>query len=90
MSKSIWKFPVETTDNQEIRMPAGAKILSIQTQSNSPCICAEVDTNAPKESRFIDIYSTKDTLPNNPGQYLGTYQLNDGMSIFHVYERNPK
>lgn len=39
---TIWKFPVEIKDEQEIEMPEGVRILSAGIQNNCICIWAIV------------------------------------------------
>lgn len=45
--KKIYKYRIEVTDDQNIEMPVGAKILTVQTQNGVPCIllsrCADMD-----------------------------------------------
>lgn len=36
--KTIWKYPIKITDKQRVRMPAGAKILSVAEQNDEPVI----------------------------------------------------
>ena len=46
MNKTIWKYKLKIDILQEIIMPIGARILSVQMQSNTPCLWVLVD---PKE-----------------------------------------
>lgn len=88
MAKTIWKFPLKTTDEQVIIMPAGAEILTIQTQYEEPCIWALVDPLRPKKERIILIHGTghpvSDTIKKQT--YIGTYQLHGGSLVFHAFE----
>ena len=87
MSKSIWKFPLETTDIQQIEMPADAEILTIQTQDEIPCIWALVSTDAPKRKVAFEIFGTGHPVPENAKRkYVGTYQLRKGALVFHCFE----
>lgn len=91
--RSIWKFPLVTTDTQTIRMPEKAKILTVQVQHGVPVLYTEVDTEREYEDRRIEIFGTGHPMPNNDGKcpsrirYIGTYQVQDGYLVFHVYER---
>lgn len=38
--KKIYKYAIEITDDQDIVMPVGAKILTVQNQNGVPCIWA--------------------------------------------------
>lgn len=46
--KKIYKYAIEITDDQDIVMPVGAKILTVQNQNGVPCIWAMVDPNSEK------------------------------------------
>jgi hypothetical protein len=89
MKKVIWKFELETTDNQEIEMPIGAEILTMQTQNEIPCIWALVDPKAEKETRTFEIFGTGHPIYYDMGvsrNYISTYQLHGGTLVFHVFE----
>ena len=86
--KRIYKYPLETTDVQTVSMPIGAKILTVQTQNEKPCIWASVNPEAPTEKRNIEIYGTGHEIHNEADlTYIGTYQMLDGELIFHAFER---
>ena len=89
MNKTIWKFELETTDNQTIEMPVNAEILTVQTQNETPCMWALVDPTEKKEKRFIEVFGTGHDVHYDMGvsrNYLGTYQLHGGSLVFHVFE----
>jgi len=86
--KRIYKYPLETTDVQTVSMPIGAKILTVQTQNDKPCIWALVNPEAPTEKRNIEIYGNGHEIHNEADlTYIGTYQMLDGELILHVFER---
>lgn len=87
MSKSIWKFPLEVTNEQVVPMPAGAKVLTVATQEGQPCVWALVDTAAPKPPRKFRIVVTGHTINFNLDQFnfMGTFQLHGGALVFHVF-----
>lgn len=68
--KTIWKFPLEVTDEQVLMVPKGAKPLTVQKQDGKPCLWCEVDSSHHKTSLTI---------------YIGTYQMMGGALIWHVY-----
>jgi len=84
--KTIYKYEIETTDHQEIMLPQGAGILTVQTQDDLPCLWACVDTEAPIHPQEISIFGTGHLVPENIGEYIGTYQLNNGRLVFHVFK----
>jgi hypothetical protein len=86
MKHTIWKYPFEVTDNVSISMPGGAQILTVQAQNDTPCVWALVDPEAPKQTHHFRVYGTGHPI-DEPGQYLGTFQLYGGSLVFHVFER---
>ena len=84
--RSIWKFPLATTDTQTLDVPEGAKPLTVQAQGVTPCLWAEVNPNGQTERRYIHTFGTGHPIPDDfQGEYLGSYQLLDGGLVFHVY-----
>ena len=82
---TIWKFPLEVTEIQDVKMPQGARVLAVQAQHGRPCLWAFVNTERPNESRRIHMYDTGYPIPI-PCEYIGTFQSSDGVSVFHVLE----
>lgn len=82
--KTIWKFELMNV----IEMPKGAKILSLQTQNDTPYIWALVDTDMKKEKRVFSIFGTGHPLISPyysiKNTYIGTYQLRG--FVLHVFE----
>ena len=87
MSKrKIFKYPLQTLDKQVIDLPVGAKILTVQTQLETPCIWVEVDPDEILlQGRVIYTRGTGHTFTGKHGKYLGTYQVLGGKFIYHVY-----
>ena len=91
MSKAIWKYPLEITNAQIIKMPKGAKILSVQIQNKKPCIWVMVDPDndlLPKTLYSIGTgFNVDDEIDNDiETRYIGTYQVQGGSFVFHVFE----
>ena len=89
MEKTIYKYELETTDSQTIEIPSG-KIISVQMQKDKLCLWALVNPEMDKQKRLIEIYGTVNPIKEIEGTTLyhrGTYQLNDGELVFHVFER---
>lgn len=87
--RTIYKYGLKTTDVQTLKMPKGARILCVQTQRDEPQLWAEVDTDAPDESRVIETFGTGHHMRAGMGverSYVGTYQLRGGSFVYHVYE----
>ena len=83
---TIWKYTLEVTDTQNIPMPKGSKILSVQAQENRPCIWALVNPNKELEPRRFEMYSTGHPLTFDSRDYLGTFQLDQEALVFHLFE----
>lgn len=86
MAKTIWKFPLDIEDRVRIPLPAGAQLLSVQMQGETPCLWALVDPAAEKEMRYIDVYGTGHEMPDKPGRYISTFQMMGGRLVFHAFE----
>lgn len=87
---TIWKFPIEVADSQELSMPVGAEILCIQVQHERPTIWAQTSGSSCSglESKTIRTFATGQ-LFDAPGPYVGTYQLGNGQFVGHVFEELP-
>ena len=85
--QTIWKYPIVTTDFQEVEIPQGAKVLTVQMQEGNPCLWALVDPNAEKQKRVIAVHGTGHPVPDAVGEYLGTYRMANGALVFHVFIR---
>jgi hypothetical protein len=84
--KTIWKWKLQP--EIIINMPKSAKILTVQTQNNEPQIWALVDPNKKLYPRTFCVYGTGHKLPDNPGKYINTFQIDDKEKlVFHVFEK---
>jgi hypothetical protein len=84
--KSIWKFPLEITDRQVVRVPRRAVILSVQTQNGVPCIWALVDTEEETEERTFFVYGTGHECFSEAFRFIGTFQVRQETLVFHLFE----
>jgi hypothetical protein len=84
--KTIWKFPLESVDEQTVEMPEGAWILTVQMQGSVPCLWAVVHPEARLTPRRILIHGTGRPPLDRLGRYIGTVQMLDGSRVFHVFE----
>jgi hypothetical protein len=82
--KSIWKFPVEVTDEQSVEMPIGAQALSVQVQGGQVCLWALVDIKAETEERLVQIFGTGHPVANE-GTFVETFQMQGGALVFHAF-----
>ena len=84
---TIWKFPVEITDEFELEMPSDAKILSVQMQNGSPQLWALVDPKSERVLRTFYIVETGNPICFAPSQseFVGTFQTHGGQLVRHLF-----
>ena len=85
---TILKWSLEIRTKQTIHMSAGARILTLQMQGGTPQLWALVGiSNFSTVPRTFVTYSTGETiLETNTCEYIGTYQIDNGVMVFHVFE----
>jgi hypothetical protein len=86
--KAIWKYPLETTDEQIVTVPNGRiRVLTVQVQHDIPCLWIEVEAGPPLVKKLkILIYGTGHPIfESDELKYVGSYQLQEGALMFHVY-----
>ncbi len=88
---TIWKYPLEITDYQNIEMPKGSKVLSVHVQKDVlPCLWALVESelwDVSREIHTIHIFETGQ--PNITATYLtfiGMFILSNENFVGHVFE----
>lgn len=88
---TIWKYSLDLTDEQQLKIPKGSQILAVQVQRGDLVLWAIVDTEAPMEERGIVIVGTGHPFPNvGIARHIGTVQMMDGALIWHVFEKARK
>ncbi len=85
MAQVIWKFPLEQTSEQVISVPTGTKMLCVAVQNGVVCLWGQVDPEAKGEKRLVRVFGTGHPMPDDPGEYVGTFLLSAGALVFHVY-----
>lgn len=90
--KTIHKYEVPMASLPSIALPRDAKVLSFQTQDDTPVIWALVDTDMPKVERQFVMVGTGhpidgDDLANLT--YIGSTQHRTGPRplVWHLFER---
>lgn len=84
----IYKYPINLVPSQIIDMPEGARILSVQTQfADRPCIWAFVDICNKLVGRVFYVIATGQSFDSKNMLYIGTFQLDGGALVFHLYEK---
>lgn len=98
MATTIWKFPLEIVDEQTIEMPAGSKILCVDTQGRDQIaegggmagaaafMWAVVDPKAKKNPLKVFIHGTGNPFEDlHRKEYIGTFQQHGGALVWHVF-----
>jgi hypothetical protein len=87
--KKIFKYPLEITAFQTVKLPLNSEILTVQNQFGTPCIWAQlwVLENPGYEERIIEMFGIGQPINNDSRKYLGTVQMDGGALIWHVFER---
>lgn len=81
----VYKYPLQTVLWQEIEMPAGSVILSMQVQNEIPCIWALVNPHLEEtEKRIFKVHVTGFDFIDPHSSYIGTFQ--NGDFVGHVFE----
>lgn len=82
---TIYKYPINSTDQQDILLPEGAGILTAQVQQGQVCLWARVDPSAVLTQRKIRVAGTGHPVGSG-WAYLGTVQLMGGGLVLHIFE----
>ncbi len=85
--KTIHKFPFPIKDVVTLQLPVGAIMQCVNVQQRRPCLWAVVDSEMPLTERVLEIYATGQLMSESPKVYVGTIMVDDGLFVFHVYER---
>ena len=83
--KTIWKCTLAPDSRQTVTLPRGAELLTVQVQFDLVQLWAVVDSSQPVETRYIHIVGTGHPI-GFAGKYIGTFQLDGGALVFHVFE----
>ena len=72
--RTIWKFVLPVTDEQDLEFPKGATFLYVGQQGNPGeiVIWMAVDPSAPRVKRKVQIRGTGHPLTEREGIFLGT------------------
>lgn len=84
--KTIYKYPIKIEEKQEIEIPFGAMILSVQLQNGNPYLWAKVETGNSNATRIIYVFGTSQPIEIKGGaiRYIDTLQT--GVYVWHVFE----
>lgn len=84
----VYKYPFECTDMFSIKLPITYKVLSVQTQHDTPYIWILVDeTQEVTQVLRFRMAGTGNVLPSDifMWKFVGTFQLHGGQLVFHLF-----
>lgn len=85
--RAVYKYPLEVVDEQHVKMPMGAQLLSVQDQNGNLCLWALVDTACALVQRKIRIVGTGNPVVTpGPGCFISTVQQRNGALVWHVFD----
>lgn len=86
MPQTIWKFAIPVEPRFSLSLPEGAQPLFVGVQDNAELLWmwVRLDPQAPPEQRNFALYGTGHPL--NPGVYIGSFMLEGGALVFHLFE----
>lgn len=87
--RTIYKFPLAVTDEQQIEMPRGSRFLGVETQGGVLYLWAIVETENPRYRHAFYVVGTGNPLPVDAVEstYLGT--VDEGPFVWHVFDGGP-
>ena len=85
--KTVYKYDVMFEDNFVLKLPLGSQILCVQTQRGNPKLWCLVDPEEKiMQNRFFRLAGTGHSITKENIRYIGSFQLSEGMLIFHLFE----
>ncbi len=84
--QTILKYDAYLADDMLIEMPAGAQLLSVQSQNERPQLWALVDRSRPPVKRRLFFKVTGEPISELPGTYLATVLLFQDALVLHYFD----
>ena len=82
--KTIYKYPIEITDEQTVSMPVGGQVLSAQMQGTHLCIWALVEAGNFNCNRRVRIFGTGNPVElDNNWKFVDSVQ--ERIFVWHVF-----
>ena len=81
---TIYKYPIEITDEQTVSMPIGARVLSAQMQGTQLCIWALVEVGNVNCNRRVRIFGTGNTVKLD-GNWKFVDSVQERIFVWHVF-----
>lgn len=84
---TIWKFAFAITDRFSIQMPQGATVLHVDNQRGTTVLWAMVNPKAKVVERKFRLAGTGHVIDDaKPEQHIGSFQMRDGLLVFHLFD----
>jgi hypothetical protein len=81
---TIYKYPV--TPMMTLHLPRTAIPLTVQVQHGEPQLWVRLDPDAETVERTFLCLGMGDDVPAHAGPWIGTFQLEGGLLVYHVFE----
>ena len=83
--EAIYKYPLEVTSIQYVKMSHRARLLCVQNQDDVPTLWAVVNQAARLVTRKLQMFATGECADEGiTGKYAGTVQL--GAFVWHYFD----
>lgn len=84
--RTIYKYPLQITDEQIVNIPGDPEILCAQMQIGTLYVWAEIESNADPRPITIRIVKTGDPIDKQESlKYISSVE--EGLSVFHVFRK---
>ena len=85
--QTIHKQMITFHHEQQIMLPIGAQVLTIEMQFDQPCIWYLCDPSKPVVAHTIRVVGTGIALPDDMNLFIykGTMQIRDGEVVYHAF-----
>ncbi len=83
----IWKYPLEITDSQSLKLPLNAKFLSAINQNGIPTLYYLVEPDVKTKTIEILIIGTGNPISEYLDKYdfLGTVSTHNDKLVWHIF-----
>lgn len=86
----VYKYPIPVATTFTLLIHKGARLLHVERQHDQACMWALVDPDAKPVERYFRVYGTGHPIDDASGlTYIGTFQINGGEFVFHLFEVSP-
>lgn len=87
--RTIYKYPLNmSVGGAEFCFCHDAQFLDVQMQHGNPMLWVLLDPCLHADQQVqITVYGTGHHLPDDPGEYIGTFQMDSGFYVWHVFAK---